>query len=153
MGKRVPDEVYVAVAYRWGHTNTHWYLVAGGTKRSDIVDAARLENYDRGGKYGVAVLRLSAEGSTAMEDYFPSIYGESAPGENPRIAMFQRLGQKVFYAVESGTAALPDSNGSRLTQARVDIPDWLRKEKQRIEEFESAVASLAKDKGEGGGHD
>lgn len=67
---------------------------------------------------------------------------EKGADENTRIVVFQRLGQKVLHAVEDGTAALPDAHGRGvLVQVPVEVPDWLRSEKQRIEAFEQAAAA------------
>lgn len=150
---------YVAMAYRWGWLNCHHYLVAVGTDLSCVTQRAQAECDNRGGKYGVEVLGVPAEGSaspltpenvkTFRAAYFPSLHGESAPFDNPRIRIFQRLGQQVFHAVEGGRVLLPSPDeetpgGSRILKPQeVSVPDWVRAEKTRIEEFEMALHQWA----------
>jgi hypothetical protein len=131
--------LFVVVAHRWGWTNNSWYFVGGCTCRKDAVDMARLEADDRGGKYGVAVYRLACDenAGSVLEAYFPSLYNEERPTRNPRLDIFQRLGLKVFFAVETGKADLPDKdNASVLRPTSVEVPAWLREEKERIESEE-----------------
>jgi hypothetical protein len=134
------------VAHRWGWTNSSWYLVGGCTRRMDAVDMARQEADDRGGKYGVAVYRLACENTgSVLEAYFPSLYEEEQPVRNPRIDIFQRLGLKAFFAVETGKADLPDPDNATVLRATpVAVPDWLRQEKERIESEEHAAQKLTR---------
>jgi hypothetical protein len=98
-----------------------------------------MEADDRCGKYGVAVYRLACDENvgSVLEAYFPSLYNEERPIRNPRLDIFQRLGSKVFFAVETGKADLPDKdNNSVLHPTSVVVPTWLREEKERIESEE-----------------
>jgi len=131
--------LFVVVAHRWGWTNNDWYFVGGCTRRREAVRMAREEANNRGGKYGVAVYRLYCEedADPVLEAYFSSAYDEERPVRNPRLDIFQRIGLKVFFAVETGEADLPDKDDvSKLTPTSVEVPDWLRKEKERIEREE-----------------
>jgi hypothetical protein len=141
------DGVFVVVAHRWGWINSNWYLVGGCTRRMDAVDMAGREADDRGGKYGVAVYRLACDenAGSVLEAYFPSLYEEERPVRNTRIDIFQRLGLKAFFAVETGIAHLPDRNNATVLRATpVAVPDWLREEKERIEGEERAVQKLTR---------
>lgn len=138
---------YLALAYWHGWTNARHYVVAAGPEFDSIKGAAERECADRCGKYGVVVLEVTndTDASVVQKAYFASIYGESAPADNPRIAVFQRLGQKAVLAVEQGTALMPAPQDPSLLQDQpVDVPQWLRDEKRRIEEFETATRRLTR---------
>jgi hypothetical protein len=104
---------YVVVAYRWGWTNGHQYLVCAASDKEKAVDEAGKEATESDGKYGVAVYSLSdsRDGDFHLEAYFPSAYGEEKPHWNARLAMFGDVGTKVVRAIEDGK--------------HEDVPPWL----------------------------
>jgi len=50
-----PTVMYVVVAYRWGNTEKHSYIVGVFTLDKDAISAAELETTYRGGKYSCQV--------------------------------------------------------------------------------------------------
>lgn len=71
--------VYLAIAYRYGDINGHWYVVSADTDKEKVLALAELEPHDRGGKYGVAVTCHKPNGDTENVAYFPSSIGEAKP--------------------------------------------------------------------------
>jgi hypothetical protein len=122
-----PAPTYVAIAYRWGDSNGHWYIAAAGPERSAVEAAAEKECDDRGGKYGIAVYE---EPSSERLAYFPSSFGEPSPTFNHRIGLIAALGHDALSAAEEGKAWLPAPNRNgrlrTLTCQDVDVPQWLR---------------------------
>lgn len=117
---------YLAIAYRWGWTNAHQYHVALTQDEARCMELAREECDDRGGKYGVAVLKWSSETEYERVAYFPSSYGEEAPHNNERIAMFESIGHDVHNVVTTLTrwVASETPQGGTVPQA-VEPPEWL----------------------------
>ena len=50
-------EIYAVTAYRWGDLDGHSYLVGVYGKKQAALDAARLEQEYRGGKYECEVIQ------------------------------------------------------------------------------------------------
>jgi hypothetical protein len=125
--------VYLAVAYRFGWTNSHHYFVASGVDLATVQAAAEHTWEDRSGKYGVVVLEMPQDMTSEAPKrlaYFPSSYGEAAPAENARIEAFKTLGQRAYGAVSHGKTSIQRPDGS-LAFIPVDVPSWLRLEAHR----------------------
>lgn len=125
--------VYLAVAYRYGWTNSHQYFVACGDDLAAVRQAAEHNWEDRDGKYSVVVLQMPpdmAAGAPKRLDYFPSSYGEVAPYENARIEAFKTLGQRTYGAVTHGRTWISGEDGS-MAFIPVEVPPWLRVEAHR----------------------
>ena len=107
--------MYIAIAYRWGSSNRHQYVVAAGQDLVEITRAAREEWSDRGGKYGVAVYEMigRAEHKGPLE-YFPSMtdeVGQIRPERNWRLDALEDVGIKVAQHLDAPTGD--------------QVPDWL----------------------------
>ena len=50
---------YLTIAYRFGQTNNHWYVVYMGDDQDKAMALAEDEVAERGGKYGVATFKVS----------------------------------------------------------------------------------------------
>lgn len=117
---------FLVVAYRWGWTNAHHYFVALCENEDLASKRADEEASDRGGKYGVAVYAWTGSDDHERVYYAPSTYGESQPGTNQRIDMFQSIGHRAHEAATSGSVYLADpQNPQRLQSQVVQIPGWL----------------------------
>jgi len=88
--------MYAVIAYRWGWTNAHNYIV----KITDDLETAEAfaigESQSRGGKYGVTVLD---ENQTQIY-HASSAYGEKASFFNDRIALFEKVGAEAVCNFE-----------------------------------------------------
>jgi len=77
--------MFVAIAYRWGNICNHNYLVTASTDLDAIINAAKDECDNRGGKYGVTVWSVSEPQKLKYHRnvirHFPSTCGEEAPYE------------------------------------------------------------------------
>lgn len=126
--------IFLAIAYRWGWANNDWYIVGAGLDEGDAVAMAEAECEGRGGKYGVAVLKLTDTEDSQIA-YFPSSYGEKEPHANWRIDTAGSLGIEVLVAAEDGQAFLPSPDEpGRLVAQQVTLPDWLvRRAKEQSE--------------------
>lgn len=125
---------YLAIAYRWGWTNSHSYFVSCSSDLQKVLAAAEQAAEDRCGKYGVAVLEMPEDPASTPAKrlaYFPSSYGEAAPHANARHEAYGLLGQRVFNAVQHAKTRRTDEAGNRQFVA-VDVPQWLREEAQDV---------------------
>lgn len=114
---------YYVVAYRWGNSNGHQYVVSVGCELGKVILDASREQFERGGKYGIAVYE---HGSDEMLNYFPSCKGESRPTFNPRIYAIDMIGTDVMCAVSSGTIFVPDPERPGYNKCeQPEIPEWL----------------------------
>ena len=100
----------IATAYRWGWFNSHSYLVYVGNDETRAMELAQNERVERGGGYGVDVIRCTEEiEEEERRAYFSSTFGESEPYLNSRLMWFERVGAKVC-------AGIDDSR---------ELPEWL----------------------------
>lgn len=93
---------YVAIAYRYGWSNGHWYIVHAGSNMRAIVDAAQAENASRGGKYGVQVVEIDDQGNEKEIKYFPSSHNEDHPRLCVRREVWEKIGCRVLEAIDKG---------------------------------------------------
>lgn len=99
--------LYLVIAYRWGNTNNHWYIVYCGDDHGKAVALADHERQGRGGKYGVGVYEITERGEgMELKEYYPS-GDEEEPFTNWRIEMIERLGHELLRYAE-GTVHVPD---------------------------------------------
>jgi hypothetical protein len=130
---------YVVMAYRWGQKNAHSYIVTSGTDLDAMISIAEEECQDRGGKYGVAVIRTNPDWrSTANHEevkYFPSLFGEEALFYQHRIDAELSVGRMVIEAVKTGKTYLRPTDGSYVMRNEsVEVPGWLADEvKSRVQ--------------------
>jgi uncharacterized protein YqgV (UPF0045/DUF77 family) len=128
------------MAYRWGQLNAHSYIVTSGTDLNTMILAAEEECQDRGGKYGVSVIRTNTDSNLNINHeqvkYFHSLYEEEAPFYEHSIDIDQRIGRMIIEAVKNGkTHLMPTDGSSVMRYESVDIPEWLVNEvKIRIQE-------------------
>lgn len=126
---RIVTMTYVVTAYRWGWYNEHRYLVWASPDREKAIEMAREECEGRAGKYGVEVVAVPSDvescGLTDFETvaYFPSCHDEKTPHGNPRIELFERVGQVASGIVE-GHYLL---TGAYAIEGKPEAPEWLRK--------------------------
>jgi hypothetical protein len=138
---------YIAVAYRWGFTNEHWYFVYVGLDAVKAVTLAEHEAQDRGGKYGCVVYEFD-EGGTDYQQIFysPSMTEEPStkgPQHNHRVDYFIALGLFFDSACE-GAVYLPNqANESKLHKEVVTVPDVLKAERDRQRERMLAVMAAS----------
>jgi len=137
--------MYLVIAFRWGWTNSSWYIVYGGPDRTKACAMAKAEAEDRAGKYGCVAYEFNAEGTEyKVISYEPSTYGESEPEHNERLEYFERLGHFVdSYA--SGKVLLPDpSNPGLMKYTDVEAPqvvkDEVKGQRTILEAWNRAVA-------------
>ena len=89
--------LFVAIAYRWGYSDNHSYLVVASQDYAKVNDAAIEENLLRGGKYGVTIYEIEDGkpiheqiGDTLLNyepkivNHFSSCYGEKEPRQGWR---------------------------------------------------------------------
>jgi hypothetical protein len=124
---------YVVMAYRWGHKNAHSYIVTSGTDLDAMILAAEEECGDRGGKYGVSVIRTNQDFRLNISHeeirYFPSLFGEEAPFYQQMIDVEESIGRMVIEAVETGKTYLRPIDGSSVMRNEsVEVPEWLANE-------------------------
>lgn len=151
--------IYLAVAYRWGETNNHYYYVYAGNDRTKALALAQAEREDRGGKYGVAVWEFTPDGIDYKRvGYFPSCAedtDESEPRYNHGIDYHQRLGF-FLHECAAGKALLPDPNNATATiktlvYQDVEIPEFMREkvaqEKRLLAALNDAMRERTKTEG------
>lgn len=146
--------MYVVIAYRWGNTHGHHYMVYAGPDRTKAIALGATETNDRGGKYGCAVYEFDADGVDYQRiAYTASLYGEDEPDENRRIGMLTTLGLAMEQAVMSGTrdrvVHYPEKSPNGHTMkviksAKAQVPRWMKvavtKAQQRYEMVEKLHA-------------
>lgn len=98
------EQVYIAIAYRWGWANGGHYIVAGGTDQDAVCEQAERECADRGGKYGVEVTKVTDDRDEVHQviAYYPSGRGEKAVHLNHRMMLFEQVGNRIAQAIEGG---------------------------------------------------
>ena len=94
-------EHFLVLAYRWGWTNAHQYVVGCYEHEDCAVNSAVAEAYSRGGKYGCAVFKIMHD-EVEQIFYAPSVYGESKQAPNHRIDLFHAVGSYVVTEYERG---------------------------------------------------
>ena len=127
---------YVVMAYRWGQKNAHSYIVTSGTDLDAMISIAEEECQDRGGKYGVVVIRTNPDwrSTTNHEEvkYFPSLFGEEASYYNHDLDAYQSIALTIIEAVRTGKTLLMPIDGSTvMRQELVEVPAWLVEEVSR----------------------
>ena len=88
---------YMTIAYRWGRTNDHWYVVYVGESQEKAMALAADESSYRGGKYGVAAFKVNDTHSPevsyrTMLCYYASSLGETLPHHNYQYDMLMDMG-------------------------------------------------------------
>ena len=117
--------IYIVIAYRWGWTNNHWYIVHAGLDEETALEAAREEAEGRGGKYGCAVYIVDHEGIHKCVDYFSAGYDEDKPYRNYRIDMFSDIGHAAVDAAKGRIWVPEEGDSGKLKAVEVDPPEWL----------------------------
>lgn len=150
--KANPPLNFLAVAYRWGDENGHWYFIYCGGDFQKSYAMARAENADRGGKYACAVYGFPAGGVDAeLMCYFPSSMEEddvTGPHHNHRKDFFERLGIFAHDAAR-GACLLPTlSDPNRLTYRQVDCPQFLKDEVERQRQVYQAFVDVDEQRAE-----
>lgn len=124
---------FLAVAYRWGEANGHWYFIYAGLDFDKAAAMAQAECQDRGGKYACVVWKFDGNGTNFKSAaYFPSSLcadDVAIPHHNHRRDYYQHLG---FFLndVADGKALLPDPeepSGRSLTYQSVECPEFIKK--------------------------
>jgi len=95
------------MAYRWGSTNDHGYIVAITTDKAKAIRLADNEPEYRGGKYGAAVHEDDEETNDTDDraecppiiHYAPSQFGERSPDFNWRIHHIEAMAHDMMRAV------------------------------------------------------
>lgn len=133
--------IYLAIAYRWGHTNDHWYFLYCGEDESKAAALAENERDGRGGKYGVAVYTVDTNGEAlSMHAYYPS-RDEAEPFMNWKIEMVERLGHLLWDCLE-GRMMVPSPEDPR-TLVHIDAPELPQVLVERGNELKRQAQTLA----------
>jgi hypothetical protein len=134
---------YLVIAYRWGWTNGHQYIIYCGPDETKAIAMADSETGDRGGKYGGAVYKFNEDGTDYERIYYtPSSYGEEKPYHNYRIDMFEKLGHRMHEYAE-GKVFLPDPDKEGFLKLfKKRPPQWLKDLVKREEEFSKSIAKI-----------
>lgn len=138
--------MFFVIAYRWGWTNCHQYVVDCSAIQEEMIDVAHRECQDRGGKYGVAVYRVdSVNASHKLEVYFPSLCDETSPYVNAMIEVQKDIGRSVLDAATCGSTHLPSPvpDSTFLVDTPVEVPTWLKDEVNRKTEHYQSVYKQA----------
>ena len=118
--KANPPVNFIAMAYRWGDENGHWYFIYCGGDFQKGYAMARAENADRGGKYACAVYGFPAGGSDAeLMVYFPSSMEEDDVPDAPQPSQgfFRAVGH---FRARRGARRMPHADDFRSKPA--DLP-------------------------------
>lgn len=130
--RELEGRTYIAIAYRWGNVDGHWYVTAVGGNEEEITRIAEHEHGERGGKYGVEVTGVTVEGDTVCHvAYFPSSHGETKPRRNARTHAARSLGLMLIVAHESNNELCCDKH---------KLPDWLREVIARELAYEGKIS-------------
>lgn len=155
------NESFLSIAYRWGDTNGHHYVIYVGQDEQKAVALASAECADRAGKYGCLVQGWKDAGPE--QEYRRVAYfkasrdNDNGPAHNYRIDMFQSLGHR-FADFCRGTVYLPeddptmkdrDGNPTRVLKPhKVEVPKWATAELKRAEEICEAMSKFQQVKAE-----
>jgi hypothetical protein len=97
--KQVPKikNNYLTIAYRFGQTNNHWYVVYMGDDQDKAMALAEDEVAERGGKYGVATFKVADTQTPeltyrTMLCYYASSLNETLPYHNYRYDELMEMG-------------------------------------------------------------
>lgn len=97
--KQVPKikSNYLTIAYRYGQTNSHWYVVYVGEDQDKAMALAEDEVAERGGKYGVATFKVGDTQAPelsyrTMLCYYASSLNETLPYHNYRYDELMEMG-------------------------------------------------------------
>jgi hypothetical protein len=134
---------YLVVAYRWGWTNNHQYIVYCGPDETKAIALADNEPEYRGGKYGACVYRFNEDGTDYEQIYYAnSMYDEEKPHHNYRIDMFEKLGHRL-HDFANGQVFVPDPKreGFLMLQKKRP-PKWIKELVEHEEEFSQKMAEI-----------
>lgn len=109
----MPAPIYIAIAYRYGWLNGHWYILAASTVRETAEAYAQSECFGRGGKYGIEVVEMIEGQDDKRVAYFPSAWGEKEPTGNQRICLEHSFGTRLLSDIEER-----ERKGE-------DVPKWI----------------------------
>lgn len=136
--------MYLVIAFRWGWTNNHWYIVYGGSDRAKACAMAKSERDNRAGKYGCVAYEFNAEGTDCSAiAYEASLYAEPEAEHNERIEYFRRLGH-FMDGYANGNVLLPDPlNPGQMRYTDVEAPqvvkDEVGRQRKILEGWQKAV--------------
>jgi len=93
---------FLVMAYRWGFSNDHQYIVGAWPCVSVAAEHAEQEVANRGGKYCCAVYRIEGGDQTLV--YYKDPHSETAVKPHPcsRILLREQLGFAVTRAIDNG---------------------------------------------------
>lgn len=110
---------YLTIAYRYGQTNNHWYVVYMGDDQDKAMALAEDEVAERGGKYGVATFKVADTQAPelsyrTMLCYYASSLNETLPYHAYRYDELMDMGmiledyvQGYVYRVEEHNPQTP----------------------------------------------
>lgn len=143
--------MYVSIAYRWGESNNHHYILGAGDDLPRLQEQAENEVQNRGGKYSVVIYKVDPPNDEGEQHYdqvafyeppYLPTYGE--PHIDHKREAAESLGYRVMEAYADGKAWLPNpdpnSDPNTLTRLDVALPEWLADEAKRKLEFAEASA-------------
>lgn len=137
---------YICIAYRWGSTNEHQYILYAGRDLEKATDVAENEPCYRGGKYGAGVYVYTehdGEGGVKLLHYYPSLCGEKQPTHNWQIDAFLRLGHFANDAADGEIMVPVDDPADCILQRRpVECPEWLKAGRDRAMKFATDMHSI-----------
>lgn len=134
-------DLYLAICYRWGNTNNHWYFLYCGDDETKACALAKDERDGRSGKYGVAVYRITQRGEDMeLHQYFPS-GNEDEPFLNWRIEMIERLGHLMLDYMSGRVLGPNPENPGTLKYHDVPKPcDFVMRRAEEIGEQAHTMA-------------
>jgi hypothetical protein len=106
---------YLSVAYRFGQTNNHWYVVYLGDDQAKAMALAEDEVAERGGKYGVATFKVPDThvpevSYKTMLCYFPSAANERVPYHAYRYDELMDMGRILEDYVQGHVYRIEETN-------------------------------------------
>jgi hypothetical protein len=133
---------YLTIAYRYGQTNNHWYVVYMGDDQDKAMALAEDEVAERGGKYGVATFKVADTQAPelsyrTMLCYYASSLNETLPYHAYRYDELMDMGmiledyvQGYVYRVEEHNPQTP----AFVEKVSIEPNDIVVKETKRRKE-------------------
>ena len=145
---------YIAIAYRWGCSNEHQYIVGSLDSLEELDRIAVLECQNRGGKYGIAIYQIDNSISDNMSNlyhtlvrYHSSLYGEDKPIKDFEIESAKEIGQQIIRAFKGHSIYLStNENDTKLELTTVVLPEWLMNLCKSILEEKEHISNIINNK-------
>lgn len=115
MSQAKVNTYYMAIAYRLGRTNDHWYVVYVGDNQEKAMALAADEASSRNGNYGVATFKVNDTHDPEMSYrtmlcYYPSSMEEVLPHHNYQYDMLMDMGLILNDYVQGHVYRISEDN-------------------------------------------